>query len=120
MIVTTQAGMSVECQCPQCVAKREADTPECTEKEARELWDFLTRAKYEGVLSPGSISAIWGMLPDEPVADPIAPPPINWLTHQKPLTDTVPQRAAFLKKSGLTCPTEITPDDIDIFGRVSR
>ncbi len=167
-IVTTQTGMSVECQCPQCVLKREAaevvemlsaiptppmwypppgmsvqcaecqfkrevaettawyaakaqaETPDCTEKEARELWGFLTRAKHEAVLSPDSISKIWGMLPDEPKDEPIAPPPINWLTHQKPLTDTVPQRAAFLKKEGLACPTEITPDDIDIFGRVSR
>ncbi len=87
--VTTQAGISVQCECPECVMKREA------------------------VLSPGSVSKIWGTVFGEPVDEPIAPPPINWLTHQSPLTDTVAERAAFLKKEGLACPTEITPDDIE-------
>jgi hypothetical protein len=92
--VTTQAGISVQCECPECVMKREA------------------------VLSPGSVSKIWGTVFGEPEAEPIAPPPINWITNMKPDTDTVEQRAAFLKKQGLACPTEITPDDIEAIGRL--
>jgi hypothetical protein len=72
----------------------------------------------EAVLSPDSISKIWGTVFGEPVDEPIAPPPINWLTNMKPDTDTVEQRAAFLKKEGLACPTEITPDDVEAIGRV--
>ncbi len=91
MIVTTQAGVSVQCQCPQCVSQREKSA---------------------------GLSAIWGIITTEPKPEPVAPPPINWLTHQKPLTDTVEQRAAFLKKQGISCPTEITPDDIEAIGRI--
>ncbi len=70
-------------------------------------WDAHRAAFVAG------ISGIWGMLPDEPKDEPAAPPPINWLTHQKPLTDTPAERAAFLKKEGLACPTVITPDDVE-------
>ncbi len=125
MMVTTQAGESVQCQCPDCVIRQEHKAARSamypvysvlSPQSASKMWgphtyDVADMQKHLGV------SKMWGYIA-EPKAEPIAPPPINWLTHQKPLTDTVEQRAAFLKKQGLACPTEITPDDIEAIGRI--
>ncbi len=51
-----------------------------------------------------------------PVDEPLAPPPIDWVTNMKPLTDTVEQRAAFLLKQGIACPTTIDADDVNAIG----
>ncbi len=84
--------MSVECQCPDCEIKR-----------ARKA----------------ALSGMWGIgitiQPPEPEPD-IAPLPIDWVTNLKPLTDTVAERAAFLLKQGLTCPTVIDDDDVNAIG----
>ncbi len=93
IIAEARSRVAVQCECPECVVRRE---------------------KAMG------LSAIWGIISTDgpPDPEPIAPPPTRWLTNLKPDTDTVEQRAAFLKKSGLACPTEITPDDIEAIGRI--
>ncbi len=133
----------MQCECPECVMKRDEASDDILRRRQAELYAsmmyvppisivevdgkyiistadrVLIDDKYPvpSVVSPQSVSAIWGTVMTEPEPEPIAPPPINWLTHQKPLTDTVAERAAFLKKEGLACPTVIEPDDIKAISR---
>ncbi len=86
-----------QCQCPMCVEKRVVPWPAAIV-----------------VLSPASISKMYGLgITTQPAESDIAPPPTKWLTNMKPDTDTVEQRAAFLLKQGIACPTTIDADDVN-------